>query len=147
LNACLALVAGAIHLAHNYLPMSGPPAGAEAGVPPPAAMNGAGPSGLMGLVGPHMTDAMILNFVAFVGLAVVMLAFARTRPSLRVVVNLALACMSVVTLYAWNAMGRANPENTGTLALLVESVLIVLALADAVYVTLCSRTARVALRA
>jgi hypothetical protein len=143
-TALLAILAGAIHLAHNYLPMSAPPSGSASR--PATAMAG-GPSGLMSLIGPHLTEAMILNFVGFVGLAAVLVFVTRRRPTLRVLVNVLLACMSAATLYAWNAMGRANPESTGTMALIVESALIVLALGDAAYTAAQSRTAKAVLRA
>lgn len=81
---------------------------------------------------------MVLNFVGFVGLAVLLLTFARARGVLRVGVDLLLACMSAATLYAWNAMGRANPMGTGTLALVVEAMLIVVVVADAAILTMRS---------
>jgi hypothetical protein len=130
--AALAVVAGAIHLAHNYLPMDGPPAGAAglpAGGPPPG-----GGGGLMGLVGPHLTEVFVLNFVAFVGLALIFAVFARTRPALRVLLDVSLVLMSAATLYAWNAMGRSNPSGTGTMALVVELALIGAVCVDAVVV-------------
>jgi hypothetical protein len=132
LTAALATVAGVIHLAHNYLPMEGPPSG-SGGPPPGAGDPAAGPGGLMSLVMPHLTEVFILNFLAFVGLALVLVVWARTRPVARVTVDLLLAVLSAATLYAWNAMGRANPAGTGTLALITESALLVLAVADAIW--------------
>jgi hypothetical protein len=133
LVAVLAVTAGAIHLAHNYLPM-GEPADAASGPPPGAAAAG-GAGGLMSLVMPHLSQIMLLNFVAFVGLGIVFVIAVRWRPRLRVPVDALLVLMSAATLYAWNAMGQSNPYGTGTLALIVESGLIVLALADAALAT------------
>jgi hypothetical protein len=82
---------------------------------------------------------MVLNFVTFVGLAVLLISVARTRYPLRVVIDASLACVSVATLYAWNAMGRANPLGTGTVALVVEAAIIVLAVADVIIVLRRSR--------
>ena len=130
----LAVVAGALHLAHNYLPMDGPPAGSS-GPPAGAAPAGGGDSdGLMSLVGPYLTEVFVLNFVAFVGLAVIFAVFARTRPTLRVLLDGLLVLLSAATLYAWNAFGRANPSGTGTMALVVEAALIVAAIVDALVV-------------
>jgi hypothetical protein len=128
----LSVAAGAIHLAHNYLPTDGPPAG-SAGPPAGAAPAGGG-SDLMSLVGPYLTEVFILNFVAFVGLAVVFGVFARARPTLRVLLDGLLVLLSAATLYAWNAFGRANPSGTGTLALVVELALIGVAVVDALVV-------------
>jgi hypothetical protein len=128
----LAVVAGALHLAHNYLPMDGPPAGS--GGPPAGAAPPGGSDGLMSLVGPYLTEVFVLNFIAFVGLAVIFALFARTRPSLRVLVDLFLVVLSAATLYAWNAFGRANPSGTGTIALVVELALMVAVIADALLV-------------
>ena len=140
LTAVLAIAAGAIHLAHNYLPMPVPAAGG--GAPPPDAAGAAGgPGGLMSLVMPHLTEVMLLNCIGFVALAVLLVAIARARTSLRVIVDLLLAGLSLATLYAWDAMGRANPYGTGTLALIVELALVVVALADAAYVALRSKLA------
>jgi hypothetical protein len=132
LSAALAVAAGAIHLAHNYLSMSGPSGGA--GIPAAGAAAAAGPSGLMSLIMPHLSQVMLLNFAAFVGLAVLLVAIGRQRPFLRVSIDVLLAGLSVATLYAWNAMGRANLAGTGTMALIVEVALIVVALADAAFV-------------
>ena len=135
--AVLAVAAGAIHLAHNYLPMQAPSSGgAEPPHIAPAAGGAGGASGLMSLVGPHLSEVMLLNFVGFVGLALVLVLVARTRPALRLLVDGLLALMSVATLYAWNAMGRSNPYGTGTLALVVELALMMVALADAALFTL-----------
>src|SRR5579884_1161764 len=128
-SAVLAITAGAIHLAHNYLPMQAP-AGASSGPPPAAPAAAGGASAFMSLVMPHLSEIMVLNFVAFVGLALVLVAIAR-RPRLRVLVDVLLAGLSLATLYAWNAMGRANPDGTGSLALVVELALIAITLADA----------------
>jgi hypothetical protein len=133
----LAIAAGFIHLAHNYLPMQGPPSGG-AGAPPANAGPSAGMSGLMSIVMPHLSQVMVLNFVAFLGLAVVLIAVARLRSQLRVVIDVLLAGLSLATLYAWNAMGRANPAGMGTMALLVEFALIVLALGDALFIAVSS---------
>jgi asparagine N-glycosylation enzyme membrane subunit Stt3 len=141
-TAVLAVAAGAIHLAHNYLPMQAPPAG-SGGSPADIASTAGGPGGLMGLLMPHLTQVMVLNFVAFAGLAIVLVAIAQPRPSLRVVTDVLLAVLCVATLYAWTSMGRANPYGTGTLALVVEIVLIPVALTDAVFVALQSRRAQV----
>jgi hypothetical protein len=81
---------------------------------------------------------MVLNFVAFLGLAAVLIAVARLRSQLRVVIDVLLAGLSLATLYAWNAMGRANPAGMGTMALLVEFALIVLALGDALFIAVSS---------
>lgn len=118
----LALVAGVIHLVHNYLPM-GMPSGAAAGPAPGAPMNAA-PSGLMGLTMSHLSEVMLLNFMAFAGLAVVFVLTNRLNSRLRVWVDALLVLMSGATLYVWNAMGRSNPYGTGTLALAVELALI-----------------------
>jgi hypothetical protein len=134
LSAALAVAVGAIHLAHNYLSMSGPSGGA--GIPPAGAATAAGPSGWMGLIMPHLSQVMLLNFFAFVGLAVLLVTVALQRPLLRVAVNVLLAGLSLATLYAWNAMGRANPAGTGSMALVVEVALIVVALADAAFVAI-----------
>jgi hypothetical protein len=142
LTATLAVAAGAIHLVHNYLPMQAPPSGTGS-VPAPAVASvsstAIGPGGLMSLVMPHLSQVMVLNFIAFVGLAVMLVTVARGRSILRAGVDMLLAALGIATLYAWNAMGRANPYGTGTLALAVESALIVLALGDALLVGLRSR--------
>ena len=117
----LAFVAGVIHLVHNYLPM-GMPSGAAAGPASGAPMNA--PGGLMGLTMSHLSEVMLLNFVAFAGLAVVFVLTNRLRSRLRVWVDAVLVLMSGATLYVWNAMGRSNPYGTGTLALAVELALI-----------------------
>ena len=132
-TATLAMAAGAIHLAHNYLPLQAP---SGAGNPPGgAAMQaGGGVSGLMSLVMPHLSQVMVLNFVGFVGLAVVLIAIARLRSQLRGLVDVVLALLRVAPLYAGSAMGRANPYGTGTMALVVELALVVIALADAALV-------------
>jgi len=122
----LAVVAGAIHLVHNYLPMEAP---RGAGGPPPA---GGGPSGVMGLVGPHLTELFVLNFLAYVVLAGLFVALGRLRPRVRVAVDLLLVVLSAATLAIWNTMGRANPAGLGTWALLAEAGLIVLAVVDAI---------------
>jgi hypothetical protein len=141
--AMLAIAAGAIHLAHNYLPMQAPSAASTA--PPPATTAaGGGLSGLMSVVMPHLSQVMVLNFVGFVGLAIVLVTVARMRAQLRVVVDVALACLSLATLYAWTAMGRANPANTGIMALVVELALIVVALGDAAAQAVQSRRAATA---
>jgi hypothetical protein len=88
----------------------------------------------MSLIMPHLSQVMLLNFVAFVGLAVLLVVIARQRPLLRVAINVLLAGLSLATLYAWNAMGRANPAGTGSMALVVELALIVVTLADAAFV-------------
>jgi hypothetical protein len=136
----LAVAAGAIHLAHNYLPMQAPASGSS-GPPADAGAAMGGASGLMSLIMPHLSQVMLLNFAAFVGLAIVLVAIARLRSQLRVLVDVLLAGLSLATLYAWNAMGRANPAGTGTLALVVEFALIVIVLGDAVFVAV-SRTTR-----
>jgi hypothetical protein len=138
ITAVLAIAAGAIHLAHNYLPMQTPAPGI--GGPPPAA-TGTGPGGLMSIVMPHLTQVMVLNFVGFAGLAVLLLVVARTQPILRVIVDLLLSGMSIATLYAWNVMGRSNPYGTGMAALVVELGLIVIALGDAAFTAIRSRVA------
>jgi hypothetical protein len=123
----LALLAGAIHLAHNYLPEAMPAGGPPAGGPLP---NGA-PSGIMALVGPHMELAMMLNFIGFAGLAFVFLwAARRLQWSLRSGSDVLLVMLSATTLYAWNAMGRFNQYGLGTAALVVEAGLILLAVSD-----------------
>jgi hypothetical protein len=139
LTAALAIGAGVIHLAHNYLPMQAPTS-ASGGPPPGAASATGGATGLIELVMPHLSQIMVLNFVAFVGLAIVLVTIVRLRSQLRVVADIALAALSLATLYAWNAMGRANPSGTGTMALVVELALVVIALGDAAFVAL-SRTA------
>ena len=96
----------------------------------------------MSLIMPHLSQAMLLNFAAFVGLAVVLVAIARLRSRLRVLVDVSLAALSVATLYAWSAMGRANPAGTGTMALVVEVALIVIALGDAFFVAVSGNTSR-----
>jgi len=126
----LAIVAGALHLAHNYLPMEGPSAGAPG--PPPGAAPAGGGNALMSLVGPHLSAVFVLNFVAFVALAVIFAVLARRRPAWRVTVDVLLLGLSAATLYAWNAFGRANPSGTGTLALIVELALMAAVIVDAV---------------
>jgi hypothetical protein len=136
LGAFLAVAAGGIHLAHNYLPMQAPAAsgaGAAAGAGVPPSMAG-GASDLMSLLMPHLSEVMLLNFAGFVGLGLLLVTVARLRAQLRVVVDVLLAIFSVATLYAWSAMGRANPYGTGTLALVVEVALVVIALGDAAFV-------------
>jgi hypothetical protein len=123
----LGVVAGAIHLVKNYLPMS---ASQAAGAPPAAASQPQ--AGLLSLVGPHLGEAFVLNFVAYVVLAGLFVTLGRIRPRLRAVVDVLLVVLSVATLGAWNAMGRANPSGLGTWALLAELALIVLAMLDAV---------------
>jgi len=140
-SAVLAVAAGAIHLAHNYLPMEGPPAG-NAAPPAGAGAQMGGPSGLMSQVMPHLSQVMLLNFVGFIGLAVVLIVVARLRPVLRVAVDMMLAGLSLATLYAWSAMGRSNPYGTGTLALVVELALVVIALFDAAYTLVSRATSR-----
>ena len=141
LSAILAVAAGAIHLAHNYLPMQGPTSTTStAFAAPAAAMSEA--AGWTSLIMPHLSQVMVLNFAAFVGLAAVLLVIARLRSSLRVLVDVMLAALSVATLYAWNAVGRANPLGTGTLALVVELALIVIALADAAFVAVAPIVSR-----
>jgi hypothetical protein len=92
----------------------------------------------MSLVMPHLSEVMVLNFVAFAGLAVLLVAIGRHRTQMRAVTDVVLAGLSVATLYAWNAMGRANPAGTGTMALVVEVALIVFALGDATFVAISS---------
>jgi hypothetical protein len=130
----LSVAAGLIHLAHNYLPMEGPPAGA--GGPPPdmAGPSGGGSGDLMSLLMPHLTELFVLNFVAYVALAGLFVFVARSRPRVRVTVDGLLVLLSVATLAGWNAMGRANPAGTGTLALLVELALMVVAIGDVVLI-------------
>jgi hypothetical protein len=123
----LALVAGAIHLVKNYLPMTASQAG---GAPPVGA--GQPPAGLMSVVGPHLGEAFLLNFVAYVVLAGLFVSLGRVRPRLRAALDVLLIVLSVATLAAWNAMGRANPSGLGTWALLAELLLIALAVLDAV---------------
>ena len=138
LIAVLAAAAGAIHLARNYLPMGGPPGGSggppPGGPPPGAGGPPGGEGGLMSLVMPHLSELFLLNFVAFVGLAVVLVLVARVRPPLRIAVDLLLVILSAATLYAWNATGRVDPAGMGTMALWVELALIVLAVIDAALV-------------
>jgi hypothetical protein len=124
----LAVVAGAIHLVHTYLPMSA--ASHPAGAPPAGAGQAAG--GLMSLVGPHLSEAFVLNFVAYVVLAALFLTVGRVRPRLRAPFDLLLIVLSVATLEVWNAMGRANPSGLGTWALVAELALIALAAVDVV---------------
>jgi len=132
-----AVPAAAIHLAHNYLPMGMP---ADAGGAPPAGAASPGAAGgLMSLVMPHLSQIMLLNFAAFVGLAVAFVIAVRSARRLRVPVDVLLVLMSGATLYAWNAMGQSNPYGTGTMALIVEVGLIMLAAADAA-ATLVSRS-------
>ena len=45
-----------------------------------------------------------------------------------------LAGLSMATLYAWNAMARANLSATGSMALIVELALVVIALGDAAFI-------------
>jgi hypothetical protein len=141
IGAALAVAAGVIHLAHNYLPMQAP-ASASSGPPADAGAAMGGASGWMSMIMPHLSQVMLLNCAAFVGLAIVLVAIARLRAPLRVLVDVLLAGLSLATLYAWNAMGRANPAGTGTLALLVELALIVIVLGDAVFVAASSSTRR-----
>ena len=140
-TAVLAFAAGAIHLAHNYLAMQAP-AGSSAPPTGAGAAMGGGGSGLMGLVMPHLSQVMVLNFVGFVGLGILLVAIARLRPWLRATVDVLLAGLSLATLYAWSAMGRSNPSGTGTMALVVELLLIVIALGDALYVSLARAASR-----
>jgi hypothetical protein len=95
--------------------------------------------GLMSLVMPHLSQIMLLNFAASVGLAVAFVIAVRSARRLRVPVDVLLVLMSGATLYAWNAMGQSNPYGTGTMALIVEVGLIMLAAADAA-ATLVSRS-------
>jgi len=46
---------------------------------------------------------------------------------LRAGVDALLILLSLVTLYAWNDMGRSNPDGLGTWALIVEGGLMFLA--------------------
>lgn len=138
-SSVLAIAAGGLHLARALTPMGPPPS--AAGGPPPSVPPGASgaPSGLMGLVMPHLNQAFVLNFVAFVGLALVLFVIARGRPLLRVIVDLLLASVSAITLYAWNEMGRINPGGTGTLAMILELALIVIVIADMLVLLAWSR--------
>lgn len=55
----LAVIAGALHLAHNYVPMDVPSdasGGPPAGAPPAGAARGAG--GLMDLISPYLTQIL-----------------------------------------------------------------------------------------
>ena len=83
---------------------------------------------------PHLTELFVLNFVAYVALAGLFVFVARSRPRVRVTVDGLLVLLSVATLAGWNAMGRANPAGTGTLALLVELALMVVAIGDVVLI-------------
>jgi hypothetical protein len=85
----------------------------------------------MGLAMSHLQEVMILNFVAFVGLAVLFVVGSRLSCRRRVWVDALLVLVSSATLYAWNAMGRSNPYGTGTLALVVEVALIVFSIVHA----------------
>lgn len=71
-----------------------------------------------------------------------LIVVARLRPVLRVAVDMMLAGLSLATLYAWSAMGRSNPYGTGTLALVVELALVVIALLDAAYTLVSRATSR-----
>ncbi len=123
----LAVVAGAIHLVKNYLPMT---VSQASGTPPAGA--GVAPTGLMSLIGPHLGEAFVLNFLAYVVLAGLFVTLGRVQPRLRAVLDVLLVVLSVATLAASNAMGRANPSRLGSWALLAELLLIALAALDAV---------------
>ena len=139
LSSLLALLAGSIHLARVLIPMGSRPSG-TGGPPPGPPPGGAGaPSALMGLVMPHLNQLFVLNFVAFVGLAVVLFVVARGRPLLRTAIDVVLGVLSGITLYAWNEMGRINPGGTGTMAMIVELALIVLVVADSVFMLVRAR--------
>ncbi len=127
----LAIIAGVLHLAHNYLPMEVPTdasGGPPVGAPPPGAGGG---GGLMDLIGPYLTQIFVLNFVAFVLLALLLFVATRRHSPWRAGIDVLLVMLCAVTLYAWNALGRSNPSGTGTMALIVEVALIALALIDA----------------
>jgi hypothetical protein len=140
-SSLLAIAAGAVHLARALIPMGPPPsASGPSGFAPGMPPGGAGaPSGLIGLVMPHLNQVFILNFVAFVALAVVLFVIARGRPLLRVIVDVLLGSLSAVTLYAWNEMGRINPGGAGTMAMVLELALMLVVIADILVLLVRSR--------
>lgn len=142
----LALGAGVIHL-ERYLmtagagrpsapprTFNGPPPGAR---PPVGAPHG---SLVMSLVGPHLTQAFLLNFAGFVILAALFLALLRAARPLRAAVDVVLILMAAATLYAWNAMGHANPRGLGVWGLIAEGGLIILAAIHLVLLALPARS-------
>ena len=82
---------------------------------------------------PYMNELFILNFVAYVVLGIAFL-MVRRRPSPRRIVDALLILLSLATLSLWAAMGRPDPLGTGTMALVAEIAVIVLAVIDAIVV-------------
>lgn len=67
-------------------------------------------------------------------MAVLFFIALRRRSMWRIGVDVLLVLLCAMTLYAWNALGRSNPMQTGTMALIVELALIVLAVTDGLLV-------------
>jgi thiol:disulfide interchange protein len=80
----------------------------------------------------HLPQLFVLNFSGFTALAALFWLVRRMAARYLVVVDAQLGLMAVATLSGWISAGRSNPQHLGTLALLVESALIVAVIAHAV---------------
>lgn len=131
----LALVTGVLHLSLEFvlfhglaaaLPggSAGAPPGPPAGAPPPPG----GPSFPFGLQLPQL---FLGNFLVYLVLAILVVAVSRVRAEVRALIDVLIVVMTVLTLAGWNSIGRPDPNNLGTVALVVEAALIVCAIVHA----------------
>ncbi|HVA23143.1 MAG TPA: hypothetical protein VMW62_02005 [Chloroflexota bacterium] len=141
LIALLALAIGILHFALDFVLFggrfvsSGPPPGG-----PRRAPAGPPPGGIASIVGPHLPELFVANMVVFVVLAIVFLAFSRSRPPVRTAIDFLIVLVTVVTLACWYGIGRPNPRGLGRWAVTLEFALIAAALVHALIV---SRRARI----
>jgi hypothetical protein len=152
-----AIAAGAVHLVHNLLPMvapllmdasgpggapvpngaplaGGPPmAGGAPGGAPAGGLPGGTAGGPIGLIMPYMNELFLLNFLAYALLGITFVVV-RRRAFQRLSVDALLMLLSLVTLSLWATMGRPDPLGTGSMALVSEVGVIVLAVIDVILV-------------
>jgi hypothetical protein len=139
----LALLDGLIHFSLDYILFKGRFWGNPFSAPPPPPPGGAPPH-----AGPPpppfplpLNELFLLNAIGYVGLVVLFWVVTAVQPGLRWIVDVAMIVYTALSIIGWLMVGMPNPNGLGYLSKLIEVVLIVLLLVDAIGVARMGRDA------